>query len=124
MDPGQWLAAARAFNTASAAIDQVLVERHDVCLTWFEVLSRLDALGGTARVTLLSEGISISQPRVSRVLQLMVERGLVTKSVPKDDGRGTVVALTPAGWTVLQEATATFSDQLKDFPPPRSSSTA
>lgn len=113
-DPGEWLAQARAFASASASIDRILIERHDLCLTWYESLDRLLQLGGSARLTDLATHVSISQPRLSRVVQLMEARGLVSRSVPQEDARGTVVTIEEPGTLLLQQAAATFAELLDE----------
>ncbi|MFC5433597.1 MarR family winged helix-turn-helix transcriptional regulator [Microbacterium suwonense] len=64
---------------------------YDVLLT--VVRSR----GMTARLRDITANMLISQPSVSRLVDRMVARGLITKAVDPDDGRGAVITATDAG---------------------------
>ena len=64
---------------------------YDVLLT----LSR--APDRTARLRDITNNMLISQPSVSRLVDKMVARGLVTKEPDPDDGRGSLVTATEDG---------------------------
>lgn len=64
---------------------------YDVLLT----VTRGD--GRTARLRDVTSSMLISQPSVSRLVDRMVERGLITKCSDPDDGRGSLVTATDAG---------------------------
>ncbi|MEV7693714.1 MarR family transcriptional regulator [Microbacterium sp. NPDC089189] len=51
----------------------------------------------TARLRDVTRNMLISQPSVSRLVDRMVTRGLVTKCADPDDGRGSLVTATEAG---------------------------
>lgn len=51
----------------------------------------------TARLRDITANSLISQPSVSRLIDRMVARGLVTKSPDPEDGRGALVTATDAG---------------------------
>ena len=51
----------------------------------------------TARLRDVTVRMLVSQPSVSRLVDRMVTRGLVTKCPDPDDGRGALVRATPAG---------------------------
>ncbi len=51
----------------------------------------------TARLRDVTSQMLISQPSVSRLVDRMVTRGLLTKCADPDDGRGSVVTATDAG---------------------------
>ncbi len=51
----------------------------------------------TARLRDVTANMLISQPSVSRLVDRMVARGLVTKCPDPDDGRGALVGATPQG---------------------------
>lgn len=48
----------------------------------------------------LNREVLLSQPSLSRMVERMEEKGLVTREPDQEDGRGTVVALTEAGATM------------------------
>jgi DNA-binding MarR family transcriptional regulator len=51
----------------------------------------------TARLRDVTANMLISQPSVSRLVDRMVTRGLVTKCADPDDGRGSLITATDAG---------------------------
>lgn len=51
----------------------------------------------TARLRDVTSRMLISQPSVSRLIDRMVARGLVSKSPDPDDGRGTLITATETG---------------------------
>jgi len=67
-------------------------------------LSRLPAR--RARPRDLNQYLLISQPSVSRLIDRLAHRGLVTKTPDEDDGRGIVVALTDEGYAAYRRAAA------------------
>ncbi|MDO8144075.1 MarR family winged helix-turn-helix transcriptional regulator [Isoptericola sp. 178] len=75
--------------------DEVWVElslrEYDVLFT----LSRSD--DGTMRLRQLNENVLLAQSSLSRMVERLEARGLLCRSVPEDDARGTLVGLTDAG---------------------------
>lgn len=67
-------------------------------LTEYDVLFNLSRQQGhSLRIRDLNRHLLLTQPSVSRLLDRLVARGLVTKSGDPDDARGTFVTLTDAG---------------------------
>lgn len=56
----------------------------------------------TARLRDVTANMLISQPSVSRLVERMVARGLVTKRPDPEDGRGSLVQATDAGATAFR----------------------
>lgn len=59
-----------------------------------------------ARLRDITANMLISQPSVSRLVDRMVTRGLVTKCSDPTDGRGAVVTATPAGVSAFRRVAA------------------
>lgn len=67
-------------------------------LTEYDVLFNLSRQPGHAlRIRDLNKHLLLTQPSVSRLLDRLAAKGLVTKNGDPDDARGTVVTLTDAG---------------------------
>jgi DNA-binding MarR family transcriptional regulator len=67
-------------------------------ITEYDVLFNLSRQPGHAlRIRDLNKHLLLTQPSVSRLLDRLAAKGLVTKSGDPDDARGTVVTLTDAG---------------------------
>ncbi|WP_194410591.1 MarR family winged helix-turn-helix transcriptional regulator [Microbacterium cremeum] len=69
---------------------------YDVLLT----VTRGDDM--TARLRDVTANMLISQPSVSRLVDRMVARGLITKCADPDDGRGSLVRATDAGASLFR----------------------
>ena len=67
------------------------VREYDVLFT----LSLADPCG--LRLNELNRDVLISQPSLSRMVDRLESKGLVTKRPAQGDGRGTLIALTPEG---------------------------
>jgi DNA-binding MarR family transcriptional regulator len=69
-----------------------------ISLTEYDVLFNLSRQTGLAlRIRDLNKHLLLTQPSVSRLLDRLATRGLVTKTGDPDDARGTVVTLTADG---------------------------
>lgn len=77
---------------------------HDVTMREYDVLFTLSrAPGGRLRLRELNEGILLAQSSLSRLVERLEGRGLVRRSVPADDARGTLVQLTDEGARLQRE---------------------
>ncbi|MFC8599504.1 MULTISPECIES: MarR family winged helix-turn-helix transcriptional regulator [unclassified Isoptericola] len=71
---------------------------HDLTMREYDVLFTLSrAPGGELRLRDLNEGMLLAQSSLSRMVERLEARGLVVRSVPRDDARGTLVRLTADG---------------------------
>ncbi|MFB7799033.1 MarR family winged helix-turn-helix transcriptional regulator [Isoptericola sp. NPDC056134] len=70
----------------------------DLSMREYDVLFTLSrAPRGELRLRDLNEGMLIAQSSLSRMVERLEGRGLVARSVPADDARGTLVRLTAEG---------------------------
>ena len=67
------------------------------------------APGMTARLRDVTTNMLISQPSVSRLVDRMVARGLITKSADPEDGRGSILTATDAGARSFREVATAHS---------------
>lgn len=77
--------------TAEDIWSPATVREYDVLFT----LSRANPCG--LRLNELNRDVLISQPSLSRMVDRLEAKGLVTKRPAEGDGRGTLIALTPEG---------------------------
>jgi DNA-binding MarR family transcriptional regulator len=68
----------------------------------FQVLDAIES-GGPLTVNGVAHALGIDQPRASRLVARAVEAGLVRRGADPDDGRRSILALTPRGARVLGE---------------------
>jgi DNA-binding MarR family transcriptional regulator len=78
--------------------DVISLNEYDVLFT----LSRSE--NRTLRIRELNENVLLTQPSISRLVDRLTARGLVTKLMDPNDGRGTLVALTEDGFTLFRDA--------------------
>ncbi|WP_392891569.1 MarR family winged helix-turn-helix transcriptional regulator [Streptomyces sp. LN699] len=111
-----------AGTTLTARVDQALSRRHDLPLSWFEVMLWLHAQEEPVASSELGARTLLSRSQVSRVADSLQARGLVERIPSPTDARSVRIALTDAGRRAFLEADATrrealaevFDDRLDD----------
>jgi DNA-binding MarR family transcriptional regulator len=93
-------------------IGKALTKAHDLPLSWFEVLLLLAAQHSPVSASALGNSTMLSRSQVSRVLDALQERGLVTRALSTRDARSVEVSLTADGRKLYLEADATRRDCL------------
>lgn len=89
--------------------------RGEVSITEYDVLFNLSRQPGRrARIRDLTPQLLLSQPSVSRLIERLEQRGLVTRSGDPDDARGTIVALTERGLEVFRKVGSEHSAWIAD----------
>ena len=86
--------------------DQLSLNEYDVLFN----LSRLPE--HRARLRDLNRQLLMSQPSLSRLIDRLVARELVEKCAAADDGRGIVVTLTDAGYSLFRSVGARHADAI------------
>jgi len=72
-------------------------------LNEYDVLFNISrAPGRRLRLKELNRNSLITQPSISRLIDRLTARGLVVKEPDPDDGRGTIVGITDAGFTLFR----------------------
>jgi len=77
----------------------------------FLVLQRIDI--GPCRTTDLARTVRVTSPTMTRVLDRLVETGLVTRAADPDDRRAIRLGLTPAGRRVLAHHSRTLAASIR-----------
>lgn len=83
--------------------DEPVWRDHGVSMREYDVLYTLAKCEAPARMGELQQGVLLSQPALSRLVDRLEARGLVARISDQADGRAVRVALTPAG-AELQQA--------------------
>lgn len=65
-----------------------------------------------SRIRDLNRQLLLTQPSVSRLVDRLVSRQLVSKSPDPGDGRGTIVALTDAGFDLFRKVAVTHAESI------------
>jgi DNA-binding MarR family transcriptional regulator len=88
-------------------VDRALTKAHDLPVSWFEVMLWLASSPDPVPASVLGNSTMLSRSQVSRVVDALQSRGLVTRTPSPRDARSVEVALTPEGRRLFQEADAT-----------------
>ena len=75
----------------------------DVSMREYDVLYTLSKCPEPVRLSELNRHVLLSQPALSRLVDRLAERGLVSRQADPADGRGVRLSLTDAGRTVQRE---------------------
>lgn len=94
--------------TAEFPNDEISLGDYDVLFTLSTAPDR------RLRIKNLGENMLLTQPSVSRLIDRLVARGLVTKTPDADDRRGVIVALTDAGYDAFRRAAVQHSRSIAD----------
>ncbi|MDX2592718.1 MULTISPECIES: MarR family winged helix-turn-helix transcriptional regulator [Streptomyces] len=88
-------------------VDRALSKAHDLPVSWFEVLLWLASSPDPVPASVLGNSTMLSRSQVSRVIDALQIRGLVTRTPSTRDARSVEVALTPEGRRLFEAADAT-----------------
>ncbi|MFF3457602.1 MarR family winged helix-turn-helix transcriptional regulator [Streptomyces sp. NPDC002730] len=88
-------------------VDRALSKAHDLPVSWFEVMLWLASNPDPVPASVLGNSTMLSRSQVSRVIDALQSRGLVTRTPSPRDARSVEVALTPEGHQLFEEADAT-----------------
>lgn len=104
-----WGALLKVHAALVPRLDRELQDTNGLPLTWYDVLLELNS-APERRLTMgqLGSVAAVSRTRVSRVVDELVQAGLVAREPNPDDGRSAFAALTPAGRTALRKAAPTY----------------
>jgi DNA-binding MarR family transcriptional regulator len=107
-DPAQlaaWRLLLEAHATTTELLERELVAERGLPLSRYDVLLNLaEAPGGRLRMQELSASVLLSKSGLSRLVDRMVEAGLVRRERCQDDRRGWFAVLTDEGRSALRRA--------------------
>jgi DNA-binding MarR family transcriptional regulator len=98
-----WRALLLAHSGAVRAIEADLATAGTIPLSWYDVLLELNsAANRRLRMQDLAARVLLSRTRVSRLVDEIVQAGLVERMPDPDDGRATFAVITPKGRNELR----------------------
>ncbi|HMG30497.1 MAG TPA: MarR family transcriptional regulator [Jiangellaceae bacterium] len=111
-----WRSFLRAHALIIRRLEADLTDRHDLPLAWYDVLARLvEANGHRLRMSELAERVMLSPSGLTRLVDRMVEAGLIRREASASDARGFYAVLTDAGYERLRSATGTHLRGILDY---------
>jgi DNA-binding MarR family transcriptional regulator len=106
-----WAAVLRVHAALVPRLDRELRQAAGMPLAWYDVLLELHAAPERhLRMSDLGERVVLSRTRVSRVVDELVDAGLVLREANPRDGRSALATLTEAGARRLRAAAPTYLD--------------
>ncbi len=100
-----WRDFLRAHAAVTRALEDELADEKVLPLTWYDVLVQLvEAQGRRLRMTELADRVLLSRSGLTRLVDRLVNAGLVERQPCPDDARGTFCVLTAAGFARLRDA--------------------
>jgi DNA-binding MarR family transcriptional regulator len=100
-----WRAINRLMVNLPRILDTDLTRHTSLTLNEYAALMSLsEAPACELRMADLARAVALSPSRVTRLVEDLRGRGLVTKRRSSEDGRGNITRLTPAGFDQLQAA--------------------
>ena len=108
-----WAALLRCHAVAVPVIARDVQTRSGLALSWYDVLLELHgAEGGRLRMQDLGARVVLSRSRVSRIVEEMVDAGLIVREVDPDDRRSVFARVTARGERQLREAAPVYLDAI------------
>ena len=107
-----WEAIPPIWYLMHSQIDKTAREKFEITGGHFHILRRIK--NGDTSISELANARHISRPVVSRKVDSLVEKGLVSRSESPEDRRFTVLELTPLGDKILQELSISNRGWLED----------
>ena len=109
-----WRAFLEAHARVTAQLERELMAAHGFGLPWYDVLVQLnEAPERQLRMTELASAVLLSKSGLTRVIDRMLEAGLVERMADRGDRRGVVVTLTAQGLNQLRTAAPTHLEGIQ-----------
>jgi len=110
-----WQAYLQIHAAVIQLLEQTLLAEQDLPLLWFDTLERLaNTEAGMLRLQELAEDVNLSQSGLTRLLDRMVENGLIERQPCPKDRRGLYAVLTARGHEQLQAARPVYQRVLDE----------
>jgi DNA-binding MarR family transcriptional regulator len=109
-----WFGLLAAHAELTRGLDACMSAKHDLSLSAYQILSRLaHAEEGHLRMSELAAQTQLSLSRVSRVIDVLCERGLAARKSCPGDSRVVHATITAKGANLFAEAQDTFFETVE-----------
>jgi DNA-binding MarR family transcriptional regulator len=110
-----WIGLLETHKRLTRALEAELEAEHGISLSGTEVLGRLAAAEGRSlRMSALATATGLSLSRISRIVDLLAERGLAERRASDTDARAVEAHLTDAGLALCREAQASHFGSVQE----------
>jgi DNA-binding MarR family transcriptional regulator len=114
MQEQAWFALLNTHALATARIEKVLLARHGVSFSSFEVACRLIDKDPQPVRVLAAQLVSVSPTRASRLMQELVDLGYLQRGADQGDGRVSLISLTDEGRAWATVVSGTFEEAVRE----------
>jgi DNA-binding MarR family transcriptional regulator len=110
-----WRVFLRVHSLIIRRLESDLMDRHGLPIAWYDVLARLvEADDHRLRMSDLAERVMLSPSGLTRLVDRMVDAGLLSREPSERDARGFYAVLTEHGFETLRSATGTHLRGIRD----------
>lgn len=110
-----WVNLLQANQVVESALEQRLRASSGPSLAEFELLSRLSTVtGGRLKMTDIASLLLLSKSGITRIVDRLVDDGLVSRETPPENRRVVYARITPAGVEALGRARSVFVEGLAE----------
>jgi len=92
-----WVGLVRSYRRISETVEAALKAEGLPSLDWYDVLLELERHGAPLRARDLEQKLLLAQYNLSRLLDRLESRGLITRGPDPDDGRSRLICVTESG---------------------------
>jgi DNA-binding MarR family transcriptional regulator len=109
-----WFALLYAHALVTNRIEKILLERHGISFSSFEIVCRLIDREPQPVRALAAQLVSVSPTRASRLMQELVDSGRLRRGADQSDGRVSLVSHTEEGRRWAAAVSRTFEESVRD----------
>lgn len=110
-----WFALLYAQSAMRSRIEAVLMDRHKLSFSAFEILCRLKDFEPQPVRSLAGELVTVSPTRASRLIQDLIDAGYLMRGANQEDGRISLISMTEEGRAYVQAVGQTFEESVRKF---------
>jgi DNA-binding MarR family transcriptional regulator len=111
---GAWAGTVRAGGLVQERVEAALKARGLPPLAWYDVLLELNREPeGRLRLNEIGGRALLSKSNVSRLIDRLEAKGMVTREVCEDDARGAFAVITPEGRALMKRMWPVYHDTLR-----------
>ncbi len=98
-----WRSFLEAHSSVMKYLERQMQEQHGLPLSWWDVLQQLaDGPGGRLRMGELADSVLLTRSGITRLVDRMIEAGLVIRETCPGDRRGYYAAITQKGRETIE----------------------